>query len=246
MDRMLYIAMTGAKQTMLRQASVANNLANVATPGFRAELTAARAVPVIGGTGVPSRAYVVEQTTGADFTPGIVQQTGRALDVAVNGEGWLSVQTPTGEAYTRNGGFEIDAAGLLKTRSGLVVQGENGPLTIPENTRITIAKDGTISGAPFDNPAQAVEIGRLKLVNPSERELEKGSDGLFRQRNGEVAQADAGVKLASESLEVSNVNPVDQLVQMIGSQRQYDLQIKMMQTVDQNARSAAQLLTLTG
>jgi flagellar basal-body rod protein FlgF len=175
-----------------------------------------------------------------------MQQTGRALDVAVDGMGWLAVQTPSGEAYTRNGGFEIDATGLLKTRSGLVVQGENGPLTIPENTRVTIAKDGTITGSPFDNPSQSVEVGRLKLVNPPERELEKGNDGLFRQRSGEIAQSDAGVKIASESLEVSNVNPVDQLVNMIGAQRQYDLQIKMMQTVDQNARSASQLLSLNG
>ncbi|KAF0812515.1 Flagellar basal-body rod protein FlgF [Andreprevotia sp. IGB-42] len=243
MDRLIYTAMSGAKHTMLREATVANNLANAATPGFRAELAAFRAVPALGGSGMPTRAFVVEQSTGSDLSPGILQATGRDLDVAVNGDGWLTVQTPTGEAYTRNGGFEIDATGLLKTRNGLVVQGENGPLTIPENNRISISQDGTVTGTDLSNPSQSVEIGRLKLVNPAAQNVEKGYDGLFRLKSGDPAPVATDVKLAGGMLETSNVNTVDQLVTMVSAQRQYDFQIKLLQTADQNARSAAQLMT---
>ncbi|SMC16811.1 flagellar basal-body rod protein FlgF [Andreprevotia lacus DSM 23236] len=245
MDRLIYTAMSGAKHTMERQAAVAHNLANVATPGFRADLIAARAVPAIGGTGLPTRAYAVEQGTGSDLTPGILQATGRDLDVAVNGDGWLTVQTATGEAYTRNGSFEIDANGLLKTRNGEVVLGENGPLTIPENTRVTISKDGTVTGTSLSNPTQSVQIGRLKLVNPAANEVEKGYDGLFRLRSGDAAPASADVKLANGMLETSNVNSVDQLVNMVSAQRQYDFQVRLLQTADQNARSAAQLIAFS-
>lgn len=236
--------MTGAKQTQLRQATVSHNLANAATTGFRAELAAFRAVPVLSDAGLPTRAFVVEQSTGADLTPGPLQHTGNDLDVAIDGAGWIAVQTASGEAYTRNGGLVLDATGLLKTRSGQILQGQAGPLVIPENTRITIAPDGTVSGIANDNPNQQVEIGRIKLVNPPANQLDKGLDGLFRLRDGQPAQADQNVKLVSGAVEGSNVNTVDELVSMIATQRQYDLQIKLMQTADQNSRSAAQILSL--
>lgn len=246
MDRLIYVAMTGAKQAEYRQSIVANNLANTATTGFRADLAAARAVPVIGGAGISTRAYVLEQSAGADLTGGPFQQTGRELDAAIMGEGWFAIQSATGEAYTRSGSFVTDASGLLKTFSGQIVQGENGPLTIPENTQPSIAPDGTISAVDLSNPTQVVEVGRLKLVNAPSAEMEKGLDGLFRRRNGEAAQADPNVRLAIRGLEGSNVNAVDQLVNMISTQRHYDMQIKLLQTVDQNSRSAASLLTLNG
>ncbi|WP_035053206.1 flagellar basal-body rod protein FlgF [Andreprevotia chitinilytica] len=242
MDRLIYTAMTGARHMMNKQATVAHNLANASTPGFRAELASFRAVPAFGGGTLPTRSFVVQQTTGADLSPGILQATGRDLDVAVNGDGWMTVQTPTGEAYTRNGSFEIDATGLLKTRNGETVMGENGPITIPENSKVIIAPDGTVSATDLANPTQTNQLGRLKLVNPAASELEKGSDGLFRQRNGDPAQPDATVKLAGGMLETSNVNSVDQLVDMVSSQRQYDMQIQMLQNADTNARSAAQLI----
>lgn len=244
MDRLLYIAMTGAKQAETRQATVSHNLANATTPGFRAELAAFRAVPVIGGNGLPTRAFAVHQTTGADMRTGVLQQTGNDMDVAINSEGWFTVQVPGGEAYTRNGQLGIDSTGIIKTRGGQVVMGENGPLTVPENTRITIAPDGTVSGSALDNPTQKVEIGRLKLVNPPANQLEKGSDGLFRLRNGQPARADENVKVASGAIEGSNVNAVDELVSMISTQRHYDLQIKLMQTASENASSASRLLSL--
>lgn len=246
MDRLLYVAMTGAKQAELRQATVSHNLANATTTGFRAELAAFRAVPVVGGSGMPTRAFVVEQSIGADLRSGPLQQTGNDLDVALDGAGWMAVQTAGGEAYTRNGELAIDATGLLKNRSGQILQGESGPLTVPENTRVTVAPDGTVSGIALDNPTQRVEIGRLKLVNPAADQLEKGSDGLFRLRSGQPAPVDQNVKLVSGAVEGSNVNAVDELVSMISTQRHYDLQIKLMQTASENARSATQILSLNG
>ncbi|WP_028455722.1 flagellar basal-body rod protein FlgF [Chitinilyticum litopenaei] len=246
MDRLLYVSMTGAKHAQLRQATVSHNLANVGTTGFRADLAAFRAVPVIGGPGHATRAYAVEQSTGSNFSQGPFQITGRELDVAVKGEGWIAVQTPTGEAYTRNGHFDIDATGMLKTLDGQPVLGETGPLLVPENTRPSIAPDGTVSAIALDNPTQAVEIGRIRLVRADAAELQKGNDGLFRLRNGEPAEADATVSLTVGGLEGSNVNAVEELVSMISTQRHYDLQIRMMQTADQNARAASQLLSMNG
>jgi flagellar basal-body rod protein FlgF len=244
MDRLLYTAMTGAKHAEMRQATVAHNLANASTPGFRAQLDAFRAVPVVGGNGLATRAFVVAQTTGADFSPGVIQQTGRELDVALTTEGWLSVQSAGGEAYTRNGGFVVDQTGMLKTQGGLVVQGENGPLQIPENSRVVFGADGTVSAIALDNPAQTVEVGRLKLVNPEKSQLEKGHDGLFRLRNGQPAQVDANARVTSGVIEGSNVNAVDELVTMISTQRHFDMQIKLMQHADQNATRATQILSL--
>ena len=246
MDRLIYTAMTGAKHAQLRQATVSHNLANATTTGFRSELAAFRAVPVVGGSGLPTRAFVVEQTTGADMRSGPLQRTGNDLDVAVDGEGWLAVQTSSGEAYTRNGELAADATGLLKTRSGQILVGESGPLTVPENTRVSVAPDGTVTGAALDNPTQKVEIGKIKLVNPPSAQLEKGNDGLFRLRSGQPAPIDEKVKLVSGSLEGSNVNAIDELVTMIATQRQYDMQLKMITTADQNSRAAAQLISLNG
>lgn len=245
MDRLIYVAMTGAKQASLQQATVANNLANASTPGFKQELSAFRAVQAVGGTGYQSRSFVLEQSTGSDFTPGTLQTTGRDLDIALTTEGMFAVQTGNGEAYTRNGSLEIDATGLLKTREGNPVLGDGGPIVIPENSVLTFGRDGTISAAPVNDPSQSNEIGRIKLVRPDERQLDRGNDGLFRLRDGQPAQPDAAVQLTSGALEASNVNAVDQLVKMIDYQRSYDLQVRMLQTADQNARSAAQIMSLS-
>lgn len=244
MDRLLYTAMSGAKQAQLRQATVSHNLANATTSGFRAELAAFRAVPVISDSGLPTRAFVVAQSVGSDMSSGPLQHTGNDMDVAIDGQGWIAVQTASGEAYTRNGELAMDVTGLLKTRSGQIVQGQGGPLTVPENTRVSIGADGTVSGTAINDPNQQVEIGRIKLVNPALDQLEKGGDGLFRLRSGQSAPADQSIKLVSGAVEGSNVNTVDELVSMIATQRHYDLQIRLMQTADQNARSAAQILSL--
>lgn len=245
MDRLIYVAMNGAKHLLLQQASTAQNLANASTPGYKAEENAFRALPVVGSPALPTRTFVVDQTTGADFTPGPIQYTGRELDMAIKDRGWFAVQTPNGEAYTRHGGFEIDATGLLRTSNGLTVLGDGGPITVPENNRIEVGSDGTVVAIPLDAPQNRAEIGRLKLVNPAERNLQKGSDGLFRTRDGQPAQADANVRVYGGGLEASNVNLVESLVNMISNSRQYETQIKLLQTADQDAQRAAQILTLS-
>lgn len=245
MDRLIYTAMSGATQSLLKQATVTHNLANVNTPGFRASIDAFRAVP-LRGEGLPTRTFVVDSTPGTDFTPGVMQQTGRVLDVALDGRGWIAVQDAAGkEAYTRNGSLQIQPNGILQTRNGLNVQGDTGPLTIPPDTEITIAKDGTISTVPSDTQkVGVVVVGRIKLTNPPEHQLVRGEDGLFRTRDGNPAEADAAVTVASGSLESSNVNTVDAMVSMIALARQFDTQMKLLQKADENARVASSVLNL--
>jgi len=247
MDRLIYIAMTGAKHTMWQQASTAHNLANVTTTGYRAETNAFRALPV-HGEGAKTRAFVVDSTTGADFNPGVIQHTGRDLDMAVQGKGWIAVQAADGsEAYTRNGSFQINVNGVLQTRNGQNVLGDGGAISIPPDNDITVAKDGTISAIPTGQTLTSVTaVGRVKLVNPPEADLVKGEDGLFRLKSGQPAPADANVMLAGNSLESSNVNMVEAMVNMIAHARSFDMQIKLVTNAQNNDAKAGQILNLNG
>ena len=247
MDKLIYTAMTGASQVLQQQAAVSENLANASTPGVRAVLSTFRAVPLVG-EGLPTRTFVVESTPGADFTPGVLQQTGRALDVAINGEGWIAVQGQDGqEAYTRNGSLQITPNGVLQTRNGQDVMGEGGPIIIPPDTQVTVASDGTVSTVPStDQVTSVVVVGRLKLVNPPPEQLERSGDGLFRMKDGTETLADAKVGVVSGSLEGSNVNTVEALVSMISLARKFDMQMKMLQSADNNARQATQIMSLNG
>ncbi len=245
MDRLIYTAMTGASHTLQQQAAVSQNLANTNTPGFRAAINTFRAVPLVG-EGLATRTFVVDSTAGADFAQGVMQSTGRALDVAVNGPGWIAVQTADGtEAFTRNGSLQLTPEGVLQTRNGLNVAGDAGPITIPPDTQVTIARDGTISTVPTTNQLAAVSVlGRIKLVNPAENQLVRGDDGLFRSRDGKEADADVNVTVSSGNLESSNVNAVEAMVNMITLARQFDMQMKMLTTADNNARQASQILSV--
>lgn len=247
MDRLIYTAMTGASHILQQQAAVSENLANNNTPGFRAQINAFRAVP-LQGEGLPTRIFVVDSTAGADFTPGALQPTGRPLDIAIDGKGWIAVQGPDGvEAYTRNGSLTVTPEGVLQTRSGLNVLGEGGPITLPPNAEVTISKDGTISTVSADNQRNAVTVvGRIKLTNPPEAQLVRGTDGLFRTRDGQPAPADATVTIVPEHIESSNVNTVEAIVSMITLARHFDTQMKLLQTADNNAKSASQILSLNG
>ncbi len=245
MDRLIYIAMTGAKHASQQQATVANNLANASTPGFKEQLAASRAVAAVGGAGYASRSFTLEQTIGTDFSAGALQTTGRDLDIALKTDGFFAVQTSSGEAYTRAGGLQVDANGILRSRSGDPVLGDAGPITIPENSKISIGADGTVSAASISNPSQANQVGRIKLVKPDERTLDRGADGLFRPRDGQPAPVNETVQLASGALESSNVNAVGQLVKMIDYQRNYDMQVRLLQAADQNARAAAAVMSLS-
>jgi flagellar basal-body rod protein FlgF len=241
MDRMIYLSMSGAKATMQRQEVLANNLANVSTPGFRAELSAFRSVPV-QGDGASTRVYALESTPGYDATPGVVTSTGRNLDVALRGNAWLALQALDGtEAYTRGGALDISADGTLTTRSGLSVLGDGGPIQVPANAQISIATDGTVSARSATGVNTAV--GRLKLVTP-EGPLQRGEDGLFRGVDGELP-ADATARLQDGALEGSNVNPVEAMVAMIAAARQFETQMKLLQTAQADANAAGKLLTMS-
>ena len=238
MDRLIYLSMAGAKATMQRQDSLANNLANASTTGFRAEMQAFRAVPV-RGEGATTRAYVLESTIGHDSRPGAMQATGRNLDVALQGNAWLAVQGLDGtEAYTRAGALEVNAEGVLVTPAGLPVQGDGGPITVGLNAQVEIGADGTITATTGNGRPQ--NVGRLKLVTP-EAPLQRGTDGLFRAADGDLP-ADATARVSSGMLEGSNVSPVETMVAMIAAARQFEQQMKMLQGAEQREQAAARLL----
>ena len=245
MDRLIYTAMSGAKQTMEQQATASNNLANATTTGFRAQLNTFRSAPVTGD-GLATRAFVVDSTAGNDFSQGPIQDTGRALDVAVQGNGWIAVQTADGsEAYTRNGSFKINENGILQTQTGQPVLGDGGPITIPPDTTVAIAADGTVSSIPTTGVPNAVNVlGRIKLVNPDPKNMKRGDDGMFRTITG-AAQPDANVRLAAGALEGSNVNVVEAMVNMINLSRQFELNMKMISTAQSDAAKATEILTLS-
>ncbi|MBT9613689.1 MAG: flagellar basal-body rod protein FlgF [Burkholderiales bacterium] len=247
MDRLIYTAMTGAKHILSQQATVSHNLANLTTNGFRAQVDAFRAVPVIG-EGLPTRAFVVDTTVAADFTPGVLQTTGRDLDVAINGKGWIAVQGPDGkEAYTRNGSFAVNANGVLQTRTGQNVLSDGGAISVPPDTQLTIGKDGTISTVPTSGQkTQISEVARIKIVNPPEKNMVRGDDGLFHLQDGGTANVDESVVLHSGALESSNVNAAEALVNMITLSRHFDLQMKLLLNAEQNAAKASQVMVVTG
>ncbi|KAI5916132.1 flagellar basal-body rod protein FlgF [Thauera sp. 2A1] len=245
MDRLIYTAMTGARGTLDQQGAVAHNIANATTTGFRAELHKLRAVEV-QTEALRTRAFTVDASVVNDYTAGPMQYSGRPYDVAVAGKGWLAVQMPDGsEAYTRNGSLELSANGVLQTRDGRPVIGDGGPVSIPPDNEISIGNDGSISALQPGQLGVVNVVGRLKLVNPPEQSLVRGDDGLFRLQQGGAAPADENVRVAGGYLEGSNVNVVDQMVQMISLGRQFEMQTRMLQTADQNDQAAAKVLSVS-
>ncbi len=245
MDEMIFLAMTGAKQTEYAQTINSNNLANVSTTGFRADLHSFSSVP-IDGPGIESRINPVVESYGTDLSQGPIATTGRDLDVAVQGDGFIAVQAPDGsEAYTRAGDLRVEAGGLLSTGAGHLVMGNGGPVAIPPNSSLLIGGDGSISVQPLgQGPETLAIVDRIKLVNPDVSMLEKGSDGLLRMPEGEIADADASVSVMSGALEQSNVNVAKTLVNMIELARQYEMQINVIKKSEENADAAAQMMRL--
>lgn len=247
MDRSLYIAMNAAQQTMLAQATNANNLANINTTGFRADFEQFRSMPVFG-EGLPSRVYSMTERPGTDYQQGTVQSTGRELDISVQGEGFIAVQGKDGrEGYTRAGDLQLTQTGQLVTGTGLAVLGDGGPIAIPPAEKIEIGSDGTISIRPIGAESNALAVlDRIKLVKPDLQDVFKDVDGLMRMQDGSDAPLDATVQVSSGTLEGSNVSAVGALVKMIELQRQYEMQVQMMKTTQENSAESARLMRISG
>jgi flagellar basal-body rod protein FlgF len=246
MDRSLYIAMSGAKQSLLAQNSNANNLANMQTTGFKSDLEWFRSRPVFG-EGYPTRVYAMIEKPGTNFSPGTMQTTGRDLDVAINGEGLISVQGDDGkEAYTRAGDLRITPEGFLRTGTGLQIIGRNGPITVPPSEKLTIGSDGTISIVPMGagNATTLQVLDRIKLVKPEMTEMEKLGDGLLHPKNNLPLVASANVSLTQGVLEGSNVNAFVAMTEMIELARNFELQTRVMKNVDENSGASAKLMQM--
>ncbi|MCA1805660.1 MAG: flagellar basal body rod protein FlgF [Xanthomonadaceae bacterium] len=246
MDRMLYLAATGATQIMHRQAANTHNLANASTTGFQADLSAARAMPVFG-EGHASRVYAMAERPGVDFSRGTLMVTGRELDVAVNGDGWIAVQGADGrEAYTRAGDLRVNSAGQLTNGAGHAVLGDAGPLVIPPYESLEIGGDGTVTIRPIGQaPNTLAEVGRIKLVDHVPGQLEKGEDGLLRSRDGNLLPPSVNVSLLNGNLESSNVSMVEAMTNMIELSRSFEMQIKLMKTAEDNDAQSARMMQMS-
>lgn len=246
MDKALYIALTGATETLRAQSVNAHNLANISTPGFKAAMSAATALPV-EGQGYQSRVNKLQSDQGFDPKSGLIQTTGRPLDIAITADnGWLAVQSPNGETgYTRAGNLQITPLGQLVTAQGHPVLGEGAPITLPPFTAMTIAADGTVTVQPQGaGPESPAVVGRLQVAGIEPDQLSRGDDGLMRLKPEAVATPLAGSVLAVGSLETSNVSAADAMVRMIELARQFELQVKAINTADENAQNASSLLRM--
>ncbi len=228
-----------------QQAVISNNMANVGTTGFREQMAIYRSVPVVGQPGLPTRVSTVTATPTSNFGQGVMSETGHALDLAVTGDGWFSVQTPQGEAYTRAGELAVNQDNLLVNQQGYpVLSNDGGPIEIPERGSVSFSGDGQISAlGAGDNPGDIQQLGQLKLVNPPAASMQRGDDGLFRLAGGEPAQADPQVRMISGFVEKSNVNPAEAMVGMIANARRFEMQMKIIQDASSNAERANSILS---
>ena len=245
MDKMLYVAMTGASQNALAQRAHANNLANISTSGFQRDLEQARSMPVFGDS-FPARAFAMTERPATDFSPGALQETGRDLDIAIGGDGFIAVQAPDGsEAYVRTASLNIDALGVLRAGNGMPVMGNGGPIAVPPEQKIEIGQDGTISiRAMGEGPRVMAEVDRIKLVNPDLKTMNKGLDGMIHTTSGQPADADATVQVVSGFLEASNVNAVEEMTSVLALSRQFELHVKMMTTAKEGDEAMARVLQI--
>jgi flagellar basal-body rod protein FlgF len=245
MDRLIYTSLSAMRGSMARQTATANNLANAQTTGFRAEVAEAQAAWLHGGP-TPARSMADEQVIAADMTAGTVISTGRDLDVAIGGTALLAVQASNGdEAYTRRGDLQVSEAGLLTTGDGLPVLGSGGPIIIPPADSISIDSDGRIQIVPAGgDPAQRQPVDQLKLASPDGFETVKGTDGLFRVRNGGVLPSDPGARVTVGSLEGSNVSATSALIDMIEASKHWDHQLKLITSARDMDTATADLMRL--
>jgi len=247
MDKGVFIAMTTGQQNMDAMAIRSNNLANANTAGFNSDFAQARSMGVYYGDGHMTRSYALTESPGTNLARGSLIETGRDLDVAIEGDGWIAVQAEDGtEAYTRAGNLKVDPLGQLLSGNNLPILGNGGPIAIPPADKISIGADGTITIIPQGQQATVLTtVDRIRLVKPDETQLYKGADGLLRKKDGEPEAADASLRLQSGFLESSNINAVDELVSIMELSRQFEMNVKLMQTFQENSAASARLLQLS-
>lgn len=243
MDKLVYVAMAGAKNMMQAQATHSNNLANVDTQGFKEDFIQARSMPMFGQTH-PTRVYAEVEKPGTNFEPGVMKQTGNPLDVAIKGEGFFTVVDDEGqEAFTRDGGFFVDINGFMRTQTGNIVMGNAGPMIIPPFESFEIGVDGSVSIRPLGQGTETIaQVDRIKLVNPDLAEIEKGLDDLIRRRDGAFEPPAGEVEVQTGFLEGSNVNPVHSLLSIMSLSRQFEMTMKVMKEAEEMDRSTDSLI----
>ena len=245
MDRLIYTAMSGMTDSMVRQRVIASNMANAQTVGFRAEMLYSTPV-TLKGPSLEARAMTEGEVRGADMSAGSITQTGRPLDIALEGDALLAVQAQDGtEAYTRRGDLSISPTGVLQNGDGRPVIGASGPITLPLGADAMISNDGAVLVRdPAAPDAPPTEIDRLKLASPKGSQIMKDVDGLFRVTGGGVLPDDETAKVVSGALEQSNVKPTEIIVQMIEAQRLFDIRTKLISTARDVDESGASLMRL--
>ena len=240
MDALIYTAMSGADRALRAQQVHANNLANIETSGFRANLEVSTAQSLQSGYGYDDRHMTQTQSSAISTRTGTIKETGRELDVAITGNGFLAVQWQNGEAYTRAGALELDETGAL-TLNGRPVLGEGGPITLPEHTSLSIGSDGTIS-IQVPGAAQMQTVDKLKLVNAETGELTKNEAGLVVARSGADLDADPTVRIRDRHIEGSNVSAVEEMVATMSLNRSFEMQMKVFKASDSMTESGNRLL----
>ena len=249
MDRLIYTAISGMNASMARERMIASNMANAQTIGFRAEIMQFTPQTIVNQDARPNlevRAMTSGEVHGALMKAGSLTQTGNELDIAMAGDAMLTVQASDGtEAYTRRGDLSVSATGVLQNGDGLPVIGDNGPVTLPPGSKVTIAPDGGVMvsnpQAPDQPPAQ---VARIKLANYRGSQIEKDLTGLFRVPNGGVLPADEDARVMVGALEQSNVDPSQVLVEMVEAQRLYDMRTKLVATAKELDEQGAALMRM--
>jgi flagellar basal-body rod protein FlgF len=245
MDKIAYTSANAIQTLMKRQTTIANNMANSNTVGFKADMVSAEA-KYLNGPGHDSRAVAMERDMQADMNGGTVTQTGRPLDIALEGDAMIAVQAADGkEAYSRRGDLRIAASGAMVTGDGFPVLDESGPITIPPSERVDIGADGSISYVPQGgDPTQPQELGRIKLVSTTGSAISKGPDTLFHVPNDGQLPVDENARVISGALEESNVNMTAALVDMIETSRAWETQVKLLRTAEELDESSASIMNM--
>ena len=246
MDRLIYTAASGMSSSMSRQRVIANNMANSQTIGFRAEVLESKPV-TLRANALEARAMVNSQVRGADMREGAISETGRELDIAMNGDAMLALQGPDGsEVYSRRGDLTISATGLLENGDGLPVIGQGGPISVPLGARITIAPDGGVMSSNPQTPEQPpTQIDRIKLASWQGSELNKDLTGLFRVPDGGILPLNQDARVTPGALEQSNVSTTEVLVEMVEAQRLFDIRSKFISTARDLDERGASLMRIS-